>query len=73
MQIASHFASFLVDEFLQDHDYVNIRGERNTIRYIPVKSVLFRFDANDTLVSMLVSIVAAKMAGARVRISFPVS
>lgn len=69
MQIASHFACFLIDEFLQDHDYVNIRGERNTIRYIPVKSVLFRFDPEDTLVSMLVSIVAAKMVGAKVRVS----
>jgi RHH-type proline utilization regulon transcriptional repressor/proline dehydrogenase/delta 1-pyrroline-5-carboxylate dehydrogenase len=69
MKIASHFACFLIDEFLQDHDYVNIRGERNTIRYIPVKSVLFRFDAEDTLVSMLVSIVAAKMVGAKVRVS----
>jgi RHH-type transcriptional regulator, proline utilization regulon repressor / proline dehydrogenase / delta 1-pyrroline-5-carboxylate dehydrogenase len=72
MQIASHFACFLVDEFLQDHDYVNIRGERNTIRYIPVKSVMFRFCAEDSLVSMLVSIVAAKMVGAKVHISLNV-
>ena len=72
MQIASHFASFLVDEFLQDHDYVNIRGERNTIRYIPVKSVLFHFCSEDTLVSMLVSIVAAKMVGAKVHVSIDI-
>ena len=71
IQIASHFASFLYDEFLQEHDYVNIRGESNHIRYLNVQSILLRFEEEDSLVEMLVSIVAAKMADANVLISLP--
>ncbi len=71
VQIASHFASFLYDEFLQEHDYVNIRGESNHVRYLPVKTLLLRFEESDALVEILVSIVAAKMAKARIVVSLP--
>jgi len=65
----NNFAYWLESEFLQEHDYTNVRGESNIIRYINVKSVLLRFDKNDSLYEMLSSIAAAKMAGVRVHIS----
>lgn len=71
IQIASHFASFLYDEFLQEHDYTHIRGERNVIRYLPVKRMLLRFESGDEITEMLVSVIAAKMAGAELIVSLP--
>jgi RHH-type proline utilization regulon transcriptional repressor/proline dehydrogenase/delta 1-pyrroline-5-carboxylate dehydrogenase len=71
VHVASHFASFLYDEYLQEHDYANIRGEENLIRYIPIKSVLLRFEEQDSLVEILVSIIAAKMSKAKLLISLP--
>lgn len=69
--LVSHFSCFLTDEFLKDHDYVNVRGESNSIRYIPVTSVLLRFDTKDSLFCMLASIIASKMIGAKLLISLP--
>lgn len=68
---ASKFAFWLDHEFVKEHDYCNIRGESNVIRYLNVKSVLLRFEMNDTLHDMLVSIAAVKMAGARLIVSMP--
>jgi len=71
VRIASHFASFLYDEFLQEHDYVNVRGESNIIRYLPIKNILLRLEESNNLVEMLVSITAVKMSGARLILSMP--
>lgn len=68
-KITADFAYWLDVEFHQEHDYCNIRGESNIIRYLGVKSVLLRFEENDVLEEMLSSIAAAKMVGARVYLS----
>ncbi len=68
---AGNFAYWLEKEFLTEHDYARVRGENNIIRYLPVKSVLLRFEENDTLYTMLSSVAAAKMAGAQLHISIP--
>ena len=68
---AGNFAYWLEKEFLREHDYARVRGENNIIRYLPVKSVLLRFEENDTLYAMLSSVAAAKMAGAELHISIP--
>ncbi len=65
----NNFAFWLEEEFLQEHDYTNIRGESNIIRYLNIDSVMFRFDKDDSLYEMLSSIAAAKMSGVRVYIS----
>ena len=67
----NNFAFWLEEEFSQEHDYTNIRGESNIIRYLNIKSVLFRFDKEDSVYEMLSSIAAAKMSGVRVHISIP--
>jgi RHH-type proline utilization regulon transcriptional repressor/proline dehydrogenase/delta 1-pyrroline-5-carboxylate dehydrogenase len=70
-ETASHFAYWLDTEFLKAHDYSNIRGEHNTIRYLPLESVLLRFEESDMLYEMLSSIAAVKMSGAELHISLP--
>jgi RHH-type proline utilization regulon transcriptional repressor/proline dehydrogenase/delta 1-pyrroline-5-carboxylate dehydrogenase len=65
------FMHWLATHFNTEHDYSNIRGESNIIRYIGVKSVLLRFEEDDALHEMLSSIAAAKMVGAKVSISIP--
>ncbi|MBU1642391.1 bifunctional proline dehydrogenase/L-glutamate gamma-semialdehyde dehydrogenase, partial [bacterium] len=71
LKTAGNFAYWLEKEFLTEHDYARVRGENNIIRYLPVKSVLLRFEENDTLYAMLSSVAAAKMAGAELHISIP--
>ncbi|MBE0498662.1 MAG: proline dehydrogenase family protein [Campylobacterales bacterium] len=72
-ETASYFAYWLDTEFFKAHDYSNIRGEHNTIRYLPLGSVLLRFEESDTLYEMLSSVAAVKMSGAELHISLPAS
>ena len=71
IETASNFAFWLQKEFLQEHDYCNIRGESNVIRYLPVNDVLLRCEEADSLYEILSSITAAKMSGASLRLSIP--
>lgn len=71
LKLTNDFTYWLQTHFNKEHDYSNIRGESNVIRYIGVKSVLFRFDEDDILYEMLASIAAAKMVGAKVYVSIP--
>jgi RHH-type proline utilization regulon transcriptional repressor/proline dehydrogenase/delta 1-pyrroline-5-carboxylate dehydrogenase len=71
LNITTDFNYWLETHFNKEHDYSNIRGESNVIRYIGVKSVLLRFEENDILYEMLASIAAAKMIGAKVYVSIP--
>ncbi|SFZ98916.1 Proline dehydrogenase (Proline oxidase) / Delta-1-pyrroline-5-carboxylate dehydrogenase [hydrothermal vent metagenome] len=70
-KLASHFAYWYDKEFTQDHDYTNIRGESNIIRYLPVKSVLLCIEENDDLTEILTTIMAIKMVGSELHISLP--
>jgi RHH-type transcriptional regulator, proline utilization regulon repressor / proline dehydrogenase / delta 1-pyrroline-5-carboxylate dehydrogenase len=67
----SNFAYWNEVEFEKEHDYSNIRGESNIIRYIPVKNVLLRIEENDSLEDILTSIIVIKMIGANLDISIP--
>lgn len=71
LRLTNEFTHWLEAHFNKEHDYSNIRGESNVIRYIGVKSVLFRFEEDDVLYEMLASIAAAKMVGAKVHLSIP--
>jgi RHH-type proline utilization regulon transcriptional repressor/proline dehydrogenase/delta 1-pyrroline-5-carboxylate dehydrogenase len=67
----TNFHYWISTEFNVEHDYANIRGENNIVHYIPIKSILFRFEEEDNLSEMLTSIAIAKMIGARVHVSIP--
>lgn len=69
IETTNDFGYWLDTHFNKDHDYSDIRGESNVIRYISVKSVLLRFEGNDSLYEMISSIAAAKMVGAVLHIS----
>lgn len=69
IETTNDFGYWLDTHFNQDHDYSNIRGESNIIRYLNVKSVLLRFEESDNLYEMISSIAAAKMVGAVLHIS----
>jgi RHH-type proline utilization regulon transcriptional repressor/proline dehydrogenase/delta 1-pyrroline-5-carboxylate dehydrogenase len=71
LRLTNDFAHWLEAHFKKEHDYSNIRGESNVIRYIGVKSVLLRFGEEDVLYEMLASLAAAKMVGAKVYVSIP--
>ncbi|QOP40793.1 proline dehydrogenase family protein [Sulfurimonas marina] len=67
----SGFVYWYTKEFLPDHDYVNIRGESNVIRYLPVNSVLLRIEDNDNFEEVLATILAVKMIDVKLHISLP--
>ena len=71
VNIKSDFGYWLETHFNKEHDYSHIRGESNIIRYIGVKSVLFRFSEDDALDEMLSSIAIAKIVGAKIYLSLP--
>ena len=70
-EIAKDFVKWHTEEFSKEHDYANVRGESNVIRYLGVKSVLLRCQNGDKLHEILSSITAAKIAGASIHISLP--
>jgi RHH-type proline utilization regulon transcriptional repressor/proline dehydrogenase/delta 1-pyrroline-5-carboxylate dehydrogenase len=69
--ILRNFAYSLEKEFLQEHDYFNIRGESNTIKYIKVQSVLLRFEESDSIMQMVASVLAVLMVGSKLHVSLP--
>jgi RHH-type proline utilization regulon transcriptional repressor/proline dehydrogenase/delta 1-pyrroline-5-carboxylate dehydrogenase len=66
-----NFAYYLKSEFLQEHDYTNIRGESNIIRYLNVKKMTLVIKNDDSLYEILCSIAAAKISGVTLHISLP--
>lgn len=72
VETLSNFAYWLEKEFLQEHDYCNVRGESNVIRYLPVKRLLLRCDEADSLYEILSSIAAARMCGASLHLSIAI-
>ncbi len=69
LDLLHSFARINSDEFQKEHDYTNIRGESNIIRYIGVKSTLLRLGNEDSIFEIICSYFAAKMAGSRVTLS----
>jgi RHH-type proline utilization regulon transcriptional repressor/proline dehydrogenase/delta 1-pyrroline-5-carboxylate dehydrogenase len=71
--IAKGFSYWHEKEFAKEHDYANVRGESNIIRYLGVESVLLRCEESDKFQEILASIIAVKMAKAKLYISLPKS
>jgi RHH-type proline utilization regulon transcriptional repressor/proline dehydrogenase/delta 1-pyrroline-5-carboxylate dehydrogenase len=58
-------------EFSRELDYVNLRGQDNRLRHLPVGTVAVRLHAEDSLFETLARIAAAKASGNRPRVSLP--
>lgn len=69
--VIKNFAYWLDREFEKEHDYANIRGESNHIRYRSLEKIVLRFENKSELFEMLCSVAAAKMSGASLHISLP--
>jgi len=69
LNIVGNFAYWLKKEFLQEHDYSNIRGESNIFRYLSMKSILLRLEDSDNIYEILCSIIAIKITGAKLHLS----
>ena len=69
--LASHFAYWYEEEFAKEHDYTQIRGESNVVKYLPVSSVLLRLEKGDDLAEILATVMAVKMLGITLHISLP--
>jgi len=57
------------NEFSQEKDYCNVRGEDNHFRYIPLKNVLIRISNDDTIFEAVSRILAARVSGVHFKVS----
>ncbi len=57
------------NEFSQEKDYCNVRGEDNHFRYIPLKNVLIRVSSDDTIFEAVSRILAARVSGVHFKVS----
>ncbi len=59
-------------EFSRETDYFHLRGQDNTVRYLPVGTVVVRLHATDTLFDTLARIAGIKISRCKSIISIPV-
>lgn len=57
------------DEFSQERDINHIYGESNIFRYLPLRKVVLRVEANDSLCDVLLSLLAASTAKTHLYVS----
>jgi RHH-type proline utilization regulon transcriptional repressor/proline dehydrogenase/delta 1-pyrroline-5-carboxylate dehydrogenase len=69
LDTCANFVYWLDKEFSKEHDYSNIRGESNHIRYLGVKSVLLRVESSATMQEIICSIFAIRLIGAKLHLS----
>lgn len=58
-------------EFWRDNDYFHLRGQDNILRYLPMKLVAVRVHRDDSLFEILARIIAVRISGSGLLISFP--
>jgi len=71
VNICANFVYWVDKEFSHEHDYSNIRGESNHIKYLCVKSVLLRVDESTPLREIICSIFAIRLIAATLHLSLP--
>jgi RHH-type proline utilization regulon transcriptional repressor/proline dehydrogenase/delta 1-pyrroline-5-carboxylate dehydrogenase len=69
LDTCANFVYWVDKEFSKEHDYSNIRGESNHIRYLGVKSVLLRIEKSATVEEIICSIFAIRLIGAKLHLS----
>jgi RHH-type proline utilization regulon transcriptional repressor/proline dehydrogenase/delta 1-pyrroline-5-carboxylate dehydrogenase len=58
-------------EFSREKDYFHLRGQDNTVRYLPVGTVAVRLHQEDTLFSVLARMAAVQISGCKLVVSIP--
>ena len=64
------FAFQFAVEFGRQHDHMQLVGQDNFRRYLPVRELRIRVDQSDTVFEILVRVAAARSVGCRVTLSF---
>ena len=59
------------EEFSREKDYFHLRGQDNTVRYLPVGTVVVRVHEDDSLWQVLARMAAVQIAGCELIVSFP--
>lgn len=68
--MAQSYVYHYENEFSQSKDYVQIRGEDNFFSYTPIKNLALRISADDSLSDILSVLIAGKVSGAQVYLSY---
>ena len=58
-------------EFYQEKDYFNLRGQDNICRYVPLKNIVVRISEKETLFEIIAMIAGAQTAASNLQISIP--
>jgi RHH-type transcriptional regulator, proline utilization regulon repressor / proline dehydrogenase / delta 1-pyrroline-5-carboxylate dehydrogenase len=58
-------------KFARREDYFHLRGQDNILRYLPIRNMLIRLHADDSLFETLARIAAARAAGCDFLVSLP--
>lgn len=58
-------------DFSVGKDFFHLRGQDNTLRYLPVGTVAVRLHPEDTVFEVLARVAAARISGCSVRVSIP--
>ncbi len=59
------------NEFSQENDYFNLRGQDNILRYLPLGTIVIRLHEKDTLFETLARITATQITGNDLIVSVP--
>ncbi len=54
-----------------EQDYFHLRGQDNILRYLPIKNMVIRLHADDSMFETLARIAAARVAGCKAVVSMP--
>ena len=68
---AASYATSYYEEFGQSHDHFKLIGQDNFRRYLPVRELRIRVHPQDSLLSIVTRLFAARIAGCRTTISTP--
>ena len=63
------FRRVMNEEFAGERDVCRIYGEENVLRYLPLKSIGLRVQAHDGIADVLLSMIAARVAGTPLTVS----
>ncbi|MBA4369450.1 MAG: aldehyde dehydrogenase, partial [Desulfobacterium sp.] len=62
---------WMEEEFAQVKDYFHVRGQDNSVQYLPVGTVMVRLHEKDSLFDTLARIAAVQISGCKLMISIP--
>lgn len=72
INVAKSYTYHYENEFNKEKEYIKVRGEDNLFSYKKIKSLLYIIDENDSLKDALLVLIAAKIAGVKVTVTYSI-